>query len=185
MTILFMYVGDITSLLTEDKNKGTNNAEDWVNILQKIEPKEIVCQFEMILPQLKIISRKTSSGHFNLSAKSQSKCSSILYFVHCGRMAQPLPHTTSTPTHIITQFIISMHQLFVCTYSHALVIHSEQVIPTYWSYTQNKSFPCTGHSLRTIHSHASPSYITYLCLSMHWACSGGFSIYWPSCACFC
>ncbi len=40
MTILFMYVGDITSLLTED------------------------------------------NGHFNLSAKSQSKCSSILYFVH-------------------------------------------------------------------------------------------------------
>ncbi len=95
------------------------------------------------------------------------------------------PTLLRTPTHIITQFIISMHQLSVCTYSHALVIHSEQVIPTYWSYTQNKSFPCTGHSLRTIHSHASPSYITYLCLSMHWACSGGFSIYWPSCACFC
>ncbi len=81
------------------------------------------------------------------------------------------PTLLRTPTHIITPFIISMHQLFVCTYSHVLVIHSEQVIPMY--------------SLRTIYSHASPSYITYLCLSMHWACSGGFSIYWPSCACFC
>ncbi len=92
--------------------------------------------------------------------------------------------TLRTPTHIITQLIISMHQLLVCTYSHALVIHSEQVIPTHWSFTRNKSFPRTGHSLRTIHPQASPSYITYLYLSMHWACSGGFSIYWPSCACF-
>ncbi len=66
------------------------------------------------------------------------------------------PTLLRTPTHIITQFIISMHQLFVCTYSHVLVIHSEQVIPTHWSFTQNKSFPCTGHSLRTIHSQHHP-----------------------------
>ncbi len=94
-------------------------------------------------------------------------------YKQCGRMAQPLPHTTSN-TH---SYYHSFSLLLACI-SCLFVL-----IPTHWSFTQNKSFPRTGHShVLVIHLEqfiptASPSYITYLYLSMHWACSGGFSIY--------
>ncbi len=127
MTILFMYVGDITSLLTEDKNKGTNNAEDWVNILQKIEPKEIVCQFEMILPQLKIISRKTSSGHFNLSAKSQSKCSSILYFVHINSCLLVLD-TLRSASNCISCLTSDQYEAFLAFLIPQFCVHDMKVL---------------------------------------------------------
>ncbi len=57
------------------------------------------------------------------------------------------PTLLRTPTHIITQFIISMHQLSVCTYSHVLVIHLEQFIPTHHPHTSHiYVFPCIGHA---------------------------------------
>ncbi len=58
-------------------------------------------------------------------------------------MAQPLPHTLNTHSyyHSVSLLLACISYLFV-------------LIPTHWSFTQNKSFPSTGHSLRTSHSQA-------------------------------
>ncbi len=93
-----------------------------------------------------------------------SFCSCLLFCLidWCGRVTQPLPHTSNTHSyyHSVSLLLACISYLFV-------------LIPTHWSFiTQNKSFPCITLN------------ITYLYPSMHWACSGGFSTYWPSCACF-
>ncbi len=58
-------------------------------------------------------------------------------------MAQPLPHTSNTHSyyHSVSLLLACISYLFV-------------LIPMHWSFTQNKSFPLTGHSLRTSHSNA-------------------------------
>ncbi len=52
-----------------------------------------------------------------------------------------------SPTLLQHPLILSLSLLLACI-SCLFVL-----IPTHWSFTQNKSFPRTGHTLRTSHSH--------------------------------
>ncbi len=65
------------SLVSQEEKIEFRSAEECVEILHKIEPKEIV---QIILPQLKEFSKKSFSNHFNLSARTQSKFSYYLFY---------------------------------------------------------------------------------------------------------